>query len=154
MKNELLPEHQPCFEEVEVGTALPAQVNSPTTVTLFRFSALTWNAHRIHYDTAYAREEGHRDVLVQAHLHGAYLARTVTDWMGPRGHLLSIGWKNRRRAYPSDVLTCNARVLHKEQADGLNKVHLEITESNQDGEVCASGTAVVALPARQQMVPQ
>ena len=29
---------------------------------LFRFSALTCNAHRIHYDRAYARIEGHRAV--------------------------------------------------------------------------------------------
>ena len=27
----------------------------PSRLQLFRFSAVTWNAHRIHYDEAYAR---------------------------------------------------------------------------------------------------
>lgn len=30
---------------------------TPTPTTLFRFSALTWNAHLIHLDARYAREE-------------------------------------------------------------------------------------------------
>lgn len=38
-----------------------------TPVDLFRFSALTFNAHRIHYDRDYARNtEGHADLVVHA----------------------------------------------------------------------------------------
>lgn len=40
----------------------------PNAVALFRFSALTYNAHRIHYDRAYARSEGYPDLLVHAPL--------------------------------------------------------------------------------------
>lgn len=42
---------------------------TPTRVTLFQFSALTYNAHRIHYDYPYATErEGYADLLVHAPL--------------------------------------------------------------------------------------
>jgi 3-methylfumaryl-CoA hydratase len=42
---------------------------SPTSVALFRFSALTFNSHRIHYDAPYAKEvEGYRGLLVHAPL--------------------------------------------------------------------------------------
>lgn len=42
---------------------------TPTRVTLFQFSALTYNAHRIHYDYPYAtEEEGYADLLVHAPL--------------------------------------------------------------------------------------
>ena len=38
----------------------------PTRELLFRFSALTFNAHAVHLDKAYCREvEGHRNLLVQ-----------------------------------------------------------------------------------------
>jgi len=38
----------------------------PTPVELFRFSAVTFNSHRIHYDLPYAREvEGYPDLVVQ-----------------------------------------------------------------------------------------
>lgn len=43
----------------------------PTSPLLFRFSALTFNSHRIHYDRAYAQHrEGYPDVVV----HGPLLA--------------------------------------------------------------------------------
>ena len=49
-------------------------------VALFRFSALTYNAHRIHYDGAYAAEEGYPGLVVhgplQALLMGECLRRS------------------------------------------------------------------------------
>jgi hydroxyacyl-ACP dehydratase HTD2-like protein with hotdog domain len=47
-------------------------------VTLFRYSALTSNAHRIHYDKDYARAEGYPDVLV----HGPLQATLLLDLAG------------------------------------------------------------------------
>ncbi len=45
-------------------------------ITLFRYSALTFNAHRIHYDRDYAREvEGYPGLLV----HGPLLATLLID---------------------------------------------------------------------------
>jgi 3-methylfumaryl-CoA hydratase len=44
---------------------------NPTRVDLFRFSAATYNSHRIHYDLPYARdEEGYPDLVV----HGPFTA--------------------------------------------------------------------------------
>lgn len=40
----------------------------PDPVLLFRYSALTFNAHRIHYDRGYAREEGYPGLVVQGPL--------------------------------------------------------------------------------------
>jgi len=40
-----------------------------TPVTLFRFSALTFNPHKIHYSLPWARDvEGHRDIVVHGPL--------------------------------------------------------------------------------------
>jgi 3-methylfumaryl-CoA hydratase len=48
----------------------------PDPVLLFRYSALTFNAHRIHYDRAYAREtEGYPGLVV----HGPLLATLLLD---------------------------------------------------------------------------
>jgi 3-methylfumaryl-CoA hydratase len=42
------------------------EVWTPTSTDLFRFSAVTFNAHRIHYDRAYTQEiEGYPDLVVQ-----------------------------------------------------------------------------------------
>ncbi|KAL4885874.1 hypothetical protein BJY04DRAFT_214073 [Aspergillus karnatakaensis] len=54
-----------------------------TPVTLFRFSALTFNPHRIHYDHPWTREvEGHRNVVV----HGPLNLISILDlWRDTRG---------------------------------------------------------------------
>jgi 3-methylfumaryl-CoA hydratase len=49
-------------------------------VLLFRFSALTFNAHRIHYDAAYAREEeGYPGLVVHGPLTAILLAELVRE---------------------------------------------------------------------------
>ena len=48
----------------------------PTPVMLFRYSALTYNAHRIHYDRRYVTEvEGYPGLIV----HGPLLATLLLD---------------------------------------------------------------------------
>lgn len=52
------------------------RVVAPAEPLLFRFSALTFNSHRIHYDLPYAtREEGYRDLVV----HGPLTATLLAD---------------------------------------------------------------------------
>ena len=55
-------------------------------VVLFRFSALTYNAHRIHYDAEYARDEGYPGLVVhgplQALLMGECLRRSGAPLVG------------------------------------------------------------------------
>jgi len=52
----------------------------PDTVLLFRFSALTFNAHRIHYDRPYAlREEGYPGLVVHGPLTAVMLAGLVGE---------------------------------------------------------------------------
>lgn len=60
----------------EVRQAEHSRTIIPTTPMLFRFSALTYNAHKIHYDREYTREvEGYPGLLV----HGPLLATLLMD---------------------------------------------------------------------------
>ena len=54
------------FEAVHEGMELAVMVNNASRAQLFRYSAATWNPHRIHYDKDYAATEWHSDVLVCA----------------------------------------------------------------------------------------
>ncbi|HZO82493.1 MAG TPA: hypothetical protein VFB33_12440 [Candidatus Binataceae bacterium] len=132
------------FEDVKVGAALTPLVKHPTTAQLFRFSAVTWNAHRIHYDKPYALSEGYPDVLVQAHLHGSFLLQMVADWAGPRARVTNFRWQNRGIAIPGDTLTCRGKVTSAE----AGVVECELEERNQKDELCAAGWARVQLPRR------
>ena len=130
--------------EVVLDARIDELVIQPSTVTLFRFSAATWNAHRIHFDQAYARSEGYPDVLVQSHLHGAWLAQMVMTWAGPLARLREFSWQNRGFATPADRLRCTGRVTAIEG----RFVTCDLREENQDGVECAPASAVVELPER------
>ena len=51
-------------------------------VLLFRFSALTYNAHRIHYDREYARGEGYPGLVVHGPLQALLMAGQAARWIG------------------------------------------------------------------------
>ncbi|HTV96237.1 MAG TPA: hypothetical protein VME42_09530 [Steroidobacteraceae bacterium] len=57
----------------------------PDTTLLFRYSALTFNGHRIHYDQSYAREaEGYPDLVVHGPLTATLLQQFALEHGGGR----------------------------------------------------------------------
>ena len=74
----------------------------PTMVAMFRMSAVMWNAHRVHYDLAYATEvEGHAGVLVPANLLSSYLCEAAMAWAGPGGRVLRLTSGPGRPSWPT-----------------------------------------------------
>lgn len=55
---------------------------APDEALLFRFSALTFNAHRIHYDLPYTQSEGYPALVVHGPLTAVLLADLVTHETG------------------------------------------------------------------------
>jgi len=71
-------------ENPNEADAVPAAVRSEASlelsvdpVLLFRFSALTYNAHRIHYDLDYAKSEGYPDLVVHGPLQALLMAELL-----------------------------------------------------------------------------
>jgi len=131
--------------DVGLGMALPELRKRPTATMLFRFSACTWNAHRIHYDRAYAQEEGHPDILVQATMHGAFLLQMLQAFVGPAGRIRRFRYSNRGKALPGETLVCGGVVTAVDAATG--EVSCDIWEAKGDGSICAPGSAVLWLPS-------
>lgn len=126
---------------IQAGDAIQSLVARPTGITLFRFSAVTWNPHRIHYDASYAATEGYPGPLVQSHLHGAFLFEAVRRGIPEGATILSFGWRNRAPAIPGAELTVTGAV--ESSIDGV--VSLVLEEADAAGTICATGTASYAL---------
>jgi hydroxyacyl-ACP dehydratase HTD2-like protein with hotdog domain len=130
------------IENVSVGDELHLK-KKPTREQLFRYSAMTWNPHRIHYDPEYAKEvEGHPDVLVQAQLHGAVMQELVMDWLNTEGELVELGWRNVGRATPNRTLHVGGKVTAVNVDEGI--VELDVWTETDDGRA-AEGTGAVRL---------
>ncbi len=67
----------------------------PDEALLFRFSALTFNAHRIHYDLPYTQAEGYPGIVVHGPLTAVLLADLVTH---ETGHLTLAHFSFRARS--------------------------------------------------------
>lgn len=68
---------KPATAEPAPAAATAARSFSADSTLLFRYSALTWNGHRIHYDRDYAVQvEGYRGLVV----HGPLLATLLADF--------------------------------------------------------------------------
>lgn len=80
---------------------------APTAALLFRFSALTYNAHRIHYDRDYARDvEGYPGLLV----HGPLLATLLVDHFRrhrPHDKVATFSFRAQRPVYDLAPFTVN-----------------------------------------------
>ncbi|MGM7697794.1 FAS1-like dehydratase domain-containing protein [Microbacterium sp. A84] len=122
--------------EVEFNSESEASTTiSPDEVMLFRYSALTRNSHRIHYDADYAREVELYPGLV---VHGP-LTATLLMWFSSQSAgsapLRSFAFRGRSPLYVGDPLRLEAD--HTE--DGI-----ATTARNAGGGVGMTGLATVA----------
>ena len=107
-------------------------------------SALTFNAHRIHYDAAYTTEvEQHPGVVIDGPLQGDWLSQCALNWLGDAASLVSFTYSNRRAAYLGETLTAGGRVTQVDRDKGL--VTLELSITNEAGEVITPGGAQLKL---------
>ena len=124
----------------EVPDTLEPLKHTATALQLFRYSAVTWNPHRIHFDEPYAREEGHRGLALHSHLRTALALRCVTEGLGPQWRVTKFAYRLRRPVYAPAELAYTARVT---ATDGDTMI-LELTEQDPSGEAGFEGTVWVS----------
>lgn len=131
------------INDLSVGDELPVLEKKPTRPQLFRYSAMTWNPHRIHYDPEYAREiEGHPDVLVPAQMQGAAIQELLMGYFGPDGRLTELSWQNVGRATPEDTISIGAKVTEIDAAN--REITFDVWTETGDHSI-AEGEASVHL---------
>ncbi|MGW6907459.1 acyl dehydratase [Streptomyces sp. NPDC054940] len=122
-----------------VGQACTPRSYTHSHIQLFRFSAVSWNSHRIHYDAGFAASEGHPGVVVQSTLHGETLTRYALEWAGPEAVLASVSWRNRATAVAGEPLTWTGTVRTVEPCEEGARVTLDVAVLKEDGEPCVTG---------------
>ena len=95
-------------------------------VLLFRYSALTFNGHRIHYDRPYVTEvEGYPGLVV----HGPLIATLLADMVrrhAPQARLRRFRYQALRPTFDGEPITLNA-------APDATERHIRLWVSNADG---------------------
>ena len=136
------------YEDIEVGSEIPALVKYPTTMQLVKFAGASGDYYQIHYDKDFAIANGLPGVIVHGWLALSFLGQMVTDWLGEDGTLLKLSGSYRGMNKVHEDIICNGRVTKKYEEDDRNLARLEIWAENPEGEKTVIGTAVVSLPLR------
>ena len=83
---------------------------TPGPLLLFRYSALTGNGHRIHYDLPYVTgEEGYPGLVVHGPLQATLMAQTILD-AAPGRRLTRFAYRGKRPCFAGNALSVLARV--------------------------------------------
>ncbi len=136
---------KPSYAEVKVGDALPSLEMPPLSrAALALYAGASGDHNPIHIDIDVARKAGMVDVFAQGMFSAAYLGRLLTRWV-PQENIRSLGLRFVGITHLYNAVCCSGRVTEKFQADGEQRVRLEITTANQYGETKIAGEAIVAL---------
>ena len=120
---------------------------TPSPSLLFRFSALTFNAHRIHLDKSYCQEvEGYRNLLVHGPLSlvlmlevlNRYLAkqygtRATGSFQSPQREIVTVDYRNIAPLPAEEPM----KVCLRDRTDGKFDIWVE----DRDGCLAVKGTA-------------
>ncbi|MCX4982783.1 MaoC family dehydratase [Streptomyces sp. NBC_00250] len=79
------------YDEVEVGTELPAQTFPVTRDTLVRYAGASGDFNPIHWNEKFAVEVGLPDVIAHGMFTMAEAIRVVTDWAGDPAAVVEYG---------------------------------------------------------------
>ncbi|MFD9907427.1 MaoC family dehydratase [Streptomyces sp. NPDC059063] len=79
------------YDDVEVGTELPAQTFPVTRATLVQYAGASGDFNPIHWNEKFAVEVGLPDVIAHGMFTMAEAIRVVTDWVGDPGAVAEYG---------------------------------------------------------------
>ncbi|MBD0694291.1 MaoC family dehydratase [Streptomyces sp. CBMA123] len=135
------------YDEVEVGTELPAQSFPVTRATLVRYAGASGDFNPIHWNEKFALEVGLPDVIAHGMFTMAEAIRVVTDWVGDPAAVVEYGVRFTRPVpVPNDgvgaVIEVSAKVAKKLDD---RKVQVDLLATSGGQKVLGMSRAVVRL---------
>jgi acyl dehydratase len=135
------------YDEVEVGTELPARSFPVTRATLVQYAGASGDFNPIHWNEKFARAVGLPDVIAHGMFTMASAARVVTDWAGDPGAVVEYGVRfTKPVVVPNDdegaLIEVTAKVGAKLED---NKVRVDLVATSAGQKVLGMSRAVVQL---------
>jgi acyl dehydratase len=135
------------WDDVEVGTELPAQAFVIQRVDLVRYAGASGDFNIIHWNERVATSVGLPSVIAHGMFTMAEAVRVVTDWVGDPGAVVEYGVRfTRPVVVPDDEAGATLDVTGKVTAkndDGT--VVVTLTASSAGATVLGKATAIVRL---------
>jgi acyl dehydratase len=135
------------YEDVDIGTALPAQTFQVRRIDLVRYCGASGDFNVIHWNERIARSVGLPDVIAHGMFTMAEAARIVTDWVGDPGAVIEYGVRfSSPVVVPDDDAGATLHVsgVVAEKLDG-RRVAVDLTARSGESKVLTRARVVVQL---------
>ncbi|GGV27487.1 MaoC family dehydratase [Streptomyces spectabilis] len=135
------------YDDVEVGTELPARTFPVTRATLVRYAGASGDFNPIHWNEKFAVEVGLPDVIAHGMFTMAEAIRVVTDWTGDPAAVVEYGVRfTKPVVVPNDDKGATIEVSAKVAAKlDDNKVRVDLLATSAGQKVLGMSRAVVRL---------
>ena len=135
------------YDDVEVGTELPAQTFPVQRINLVMYAGASGDFNPIHWNERFAASVGLPDVIAHGMFTMAQACRVITDWVGDPGAVQEYGVRfTRPVVVPDDGegATLEVSGTVKEKLDG-KRVAVDLSVRVDGQTVLAKSRAVVRL---------
>ncbi len=137
--------HLPDYNAISLDDDIPVLEMPPLTrQTLAIYCGASGDHNPIHVDIDFARESGLDDVIAHGMLVMAYMGRALTNWV-PQAAIRSFETRFLAMTRIGDAITVRGRITEKFDDAGTRCARVELTATDQRGEIKTAGGAVVAF---------
>ena len=137
------------YDDVHIGIKVPPQSVELTVPVMIRWCTAAEIFGRDHCDYEYAVND-----LKLPHMVGsgwwtqARLFKLLHDWVGEEGWVFRVRHEIRASLYPDRSFTFAGTVIRKQVKHGFGYVDVDLTVSQQEGDIPVRGNGTVVLPIR------
>ena len=131
------------YDDISEGDEAPAVCHELTRTDLVAYAGASGDMNPMHTDEVAAKAAGLPSVFGHGMLSMGIMGRALTDWAGV-GNLREYRTRFTKQTWPGETLTTRIVVTGKSQAEDGKRVSVDVTLTNQDGEVKLDGSAIVA----------
>lgn len=133
------------LESISVGNEVPElRLPAVNRTMLALFAGASGDHNPIHIDLDFARRSGMPDVFAHGMLGMAWVGRLLTAWAG-QSRLRKLEVRFTGITHLGHVMTCRGKVAELVTLDGERCARVEVSTTNQYGQIKIAGDAWIAL---------
>jgi len=118
------------------------EIEAVTRTHFVRYAGASGDFNPIHHDQTFAEQAGLPTVFGVGMWTAGVLSRIPSEWFGPES-IRRFQVRFASRLWPEDTLQCRGKITRVYEEDGLPHADLELTATNQKGELLIHGAATV-----------
>lgn len=110
-----------------------------------RYCKLVNEINPLHFDAAYARALGYRDIVIAGVFTASYFPEVLDAWLGRNVRIEKMVLKFRAPAYLNDTVTYRGRVTATAEEGAFRRIECELWSENGSGERLAQASVTARL---------